>query len=346
MRRCRYWKNAETMIAGLAAEGPNVSVGVIMTAATETFGIFRPIWRLSVMDNLSRKLLYRGGFYSQFPLVLTEVRSMKLRTLVMMAASGMGACVAQADRTDARSSGHARFRRGFFAWSSGEKYNPKTGPNSKRWRDRIHYMAKTPSGALLKIVSKLAWGTAPERKGSMKVRQYQIVFTLALATALILAIIAVSRPLAAQAPNLNGTITNQLTHECLQPLDESTVAGAAIVQKPCSSSAGAAQLWTIVAVKSPYFHYVNQLSGMCLDARGGAQNHTPVQQWPCDSISNEYWVYSPVSPGSTSPVFVYSGVAGSYPKSKFCLDVPGGQATSGLPLQIYGCNGSEAQQWF
>ena len=97
---------------------------------------------------------------------------------------------------------------------------------------------------------------------------------------------------------------------------------------------------------------MNQLSGMCLDARGGAKNHTPVQQWPCNSISNEYWVYSPVNADpaatSSSPVFIYSGVAGSYGQSggNFCLDVPGGHATSGAALQIYKCNFTASQEWF
>jgi hypothetical protein len=182
-----------------------------------------------------------------------------------------------------------------------------------------------------------------KREGSMKVRKFQIVFTLALAAALAVAIMAVSGPLPAQAQDLNGTITNQLTRMCMQPVDGSTLAGAAIVQKPCNSDAGAAQLWTIVPVKSGYFHYVNQLSGMCLDARGGAKNGTPVQQWPCNGISNELWVYSPVNAAHKSPVYVYSGVAGAH---KFCLDVPGGQKVSGLALQIYGYNGSAAQQWF
>ena len=81
---------------------------------------------------------------------------------------------------------------------------------------------------------------------------------------------------------------------------------------------------------------------MCMDARGGAQNHTAVQQWPCNTITNEFWLYSPL-PGKTV-VFLYSGVAGS--SRKFCLDVPGAQTTAGLALQIYACNGSVAQQYY
>src|ERR1039458_7974020 len=111
-------------------------------------------------------------------------------------------------------------------------------------------------------------------------RQFQIVSTLALVMASTVAFIAVSRPLAAQPiPNIYN-IGNRFADKCLQPVDGSTTAGAAIVLKPCDNTA--AQQWKSVAVKFPYVHYVNQLSGMCLDARGGATNRTPVQQWPCD----------------------------------------------------------------
>jgi len=177
----------------------------------------------------------------------------------------------------------------------------------------------------------------------MKARQFQTVFSFVLASALGVATMAVSEPPTAQAQNLSGTIRSVVAGKCIQPVDSSTVEGAAIVQEPCDSTAVPAQLWTIIPWKG-YFHYVNQATGMCLDARGGAQNHTPVEQWPCNSISNEHWVYTPAKPGDQSVVVVYSAVAGS--SGKFCLDVPGGQKTDGLALQIYTCNGTKSQQWF
>jgi hypothetical protein len=85
---------------------------------------------------------------------------------------------------------------------------------------------------------------------------------------------------------------------------------------------------------------------MCMDARECANSGTPVQQWPCNSISNEIWVYAPISPTNKSAVYILSGVAFAYPKSKLCLDVPGGQNTPGLKLQITGCKGTAEQQWF
>jgi Ricin-type beta-trefoil lectin domain len=161
----------------------------------------------------------------------------------------------------------------------------------------------------------------------MKIRLFSMLFTLALAMVL-------PRPLVAQ---VYETISNKLSDKCLEPV--STVAGAAILIQPCSNLP--IQQWTEVNVKSPYVHYMNQFTKMCLDARGGAQNHTPVQLWPCDQISNEYWV-----PNKTynvnSPVLT-SGVANSYPK--FCLDLPSGLTNAGITLQIYECNGTPAQQW-
>ena len=39
---------------------------------------------------------------------------------------------------------------------------------------------------------------------------------------------------------------------------------------------------------------------------------------------------------------VISGVSGS---NSYCLDIPGGQQTAGLAMQIYRCNGTVSQMW-
>ena len=68
----------------------------------------------------------------------------------------------------------------------------------------------------------------------MKTRQFQVVCTSFLVMVLAVAITALPRPLAAQAP-LSGTIRPLLNGgECMQPVNGSTVAGAAIVLGPCS----------------------------------------------------------------------------------------------------------------
>lgn len=134
-------------------------------------------------------------------------------------------------------------------------------------------------------------------------------------------------------------ISNFGSNLCLQPVNGSTAQGAPIVQQPCNGSV--AQQWTAVHLSGTVFHYVNNLSGLCLDARGGAANHTPVQQWTCNKISNENWDPGEYVSDDVPPL--YSRVSGT---RSYCLDVPGGQQIAGLAMQIYRCNGTIAQIWW
>jgi Ricin-type beta-trefoil lectin domain-like len=135
------------------------------------------------------------------------------------------------------------------------------------------------------------------------------------------------------------TIYSYWTDMCLQPINESTEEGAAIVQEPCNYSP--AQQW--FSMGGPVFRYRNGLSNMCLDARGGAENGTPVQQWTCDSITNENWEPGQTDPGGHPPIPpMYSRVSGTH---SYCLDIPDAQPTIGLAMQIFRCNGTPAQQW-
>ena len=129
---------------------------------------------------------------------------------------------------------------------------------------------------------------------------------------------------------------NSYTNMCLQPIDQSTEAGKEVVQEPCepdTSSGRAAQEW-IYYPPGNDGRFMNALSGLCLDARGGAKDKTPVQQWPCNWISNEKWDSSQVNPtGGGAPVI--SRVSGT---KSYCLDVPGGAEDcrarpADLPLQ-------------
>jgi hypothetical protein len=149
--------------------------------------------------------------------------------------------------------------------------------------------------------------------------------------------IAVSESLIAQ--NNTGDISSFLGNNCLQPVNESTAQGAAIVQMPCNHRP--AQQWKAIPVSGRVFHFVNSLSGLCLDARGKAANHTPVQQWTCNKITNENWESPEVSSDDVPPLI--SRVSGT---RSYCLDVPGGQRSAGLAIQIYSCNGTVAQLWF
>ena len=149
--------------------------------------------------------------------------------------------------------------------------------------------------------------------------------SLAIGLTATVAGVVASAPLAAASSTV--VIYNFLSKQCLQPVNGSTEQGAAIVQEPCNGSV--AQQWTEVSVGSNIFHYVNGLSGWCLDARGRAVNGTPVQQWTCNNISNEKWqpgeyisdVIPPLIsrvPGSTATALTYQGA---------------GPAMRSLPLQ-------------
>jgi hypothetical protein len=155
-------------------------------------------------------------------------------------------------------------------------------------------------------------------------------------TAFIIAVVVCAAPAAASGPNV---LYNFLSNQCLQPINGSTSQGATIVQEPCNGSP--AQNWTQVSVGNNIFHFVNVLSGLCLDARGSARNRTQVQQWTCNSISNENWQPSDDDSNDDIPP-MFSRVSGT---SSYCLDIPGGQNTVGLAMQIYSCNGTAAQGW-
>jgi hypothetical protein len=150
------------------------------------------------------------------------------------------------------------------------------------------------------------------------------------------ALMFTAKPAAALQPFV---FFNAHTSMCIQPQNDSTAQGTPIVQEPCKASG--TQQWIYLPDGSAGFQFQNAQTGLCLDARGGAANHTPVQQWPCNGISNEKWqIFVPAKGSLDAPV--QSRVAGS---SGFCLDIPGGQATVGLAMQIYGCNQTVSQLW-
>ena len=132
---------------------------------------------------------------------------------------------------------------------------------------------------------------------------------------------------------------------CLQPVNGTQDVGAAVVQERCTGRL--AQRWVFhrLSVSRPLYRIENELSHQCLDALGGATDGTQVVQWPCASISNQTWDTGvTVTGGARTVVTVKSRVSGT---TSHCLDVPGGQfSTFGLPMQIWGCNGTLAQEWF
>ena len=107
-----------------------------------------------------------------------------------------------------------------------------------------------------------------------------------------------------------------------------------IVEVTCNHSP--AQQWTRAASSSG-FHLVNLATGMCMDARGGAASGTPIEQWPCDWISNENWKYRP------GPQLA-SGVSGTY---TYCVTVaPGGLFYPSPFVILAPCGGAPVQTWY
>jgi hypothetical protein len=120
-------------------------------------------------------------------------------------------------------------------------------------------------------------------------------------------------------------------NECLQPSGSASGNGVAIVQELCDGSE--AQNWAPISLGGNNYQFLNQATGECMDARGGATAGVPVQQWTCTTISNEKWSY-PVSMPSNFGYPVTSRVAGS---SSFCLDGTGTSASPGLQMRIETC---------
>jgi hypothetical protein len=156
----------------------------------------------------------------------------------------------------------------------------------------------------------------------------------------LIAVASWGKPAAADQPFI---FFNSHTNMCLQPLGQSTAQGVAIVQEPCTlpTPPTEAQEWIYVPNGGAGFHFENALSGLCLDARGKAEDGTPVQQWTCDQISNENWE-PPTGPQGKSVGPVHSRVSGS---NSFCLNIPGGQQAPGLGMQILRCDGAVSQAW-
>ena len=151
---------------------------------------------------------------------------------------------------------------------------------------------------------------------------------LALAAAFAFsACIAAAPP--AHAEDLIVKLVSVSSGKCLQPLGDR---GLAIVQQTCDGSA--AQQWLAPAGVTTKVHLVNRASNLCLDARGKAVDGTPIQQWPCNSITNENWSY-----GITNNV-LSSGISNTF---SHCVATPG--SGDGLPMELRSCTGGVEQQW-
>jgi hypothetical protein len=140
--------------------------------------------------------------------------------------------------------------------------------------------------------------------------------------------------------------------KCLQPAKGSSANGTAIVQVACDGSA--AQFWDMhfnasgFANNHTWYQLSNQSTHLCLDARGGAVNGTPIQQWTCSGISNEKWsttncqVTASQETCEVSSLIYNSAVAQDRPYTH-CLATPG--TGDGASMVLMACQIISSQQW-
>jgi len=133
-------------------------------------------------------------------------------------------------------------------------------------------------------------------------------------------------------------IKNAGTGMCLEP--EGPAEFTRIRQMPCDR-ANPAQGWLEQRVGTHHYMFLNQHTGLCFDAFDGAVNGGRLLQSGCfRGLSTEEFNTDVDLPNIT---IIESRVHGR--DTGFCVDVPGGQATPGLLMQIFRCNGTPAQRW-
>ncbi|MGH6654217.1 MAG: glycoside hydrolase family 3 C-terminal domain-containing protein [Actinocrinis sp.] len=123
--------------------------------------------------------------------------------------------------------------------------------------------------------------------------------------------------------------------KCLDVASGGTADGTNVQIYDCNGSA--AQVWQPQANGE----LVNPQSGRCLTDPGSSLViGTQTQISTCTAASSQLW-HSPASGsgGGTGPTGQITGYVG------LCLDVRSASSTDGTPVQVYTCNGTNAQQW-
>jgi hypothetical protein len=149
---------------------------------------------------------------------------------------------------------------------------------------------------------------------------------------------AIAGLVAASPANATGifkTIQRTNTTLCLGAASGGN--GAAVLQVQCNVN-DPAQGWITQNLSGGRVKFVNQL-GFCMNAFGPVQNGTPILLIDCVTVSNEEWKPSKSLPNRLVTVQSRAGNR----DNGHCIDVPGGQLTPGLAVQIWQCNGTGAQ---
>jgi Ricin-type beta-trefoil lectin domain-like len=135
--------------------------------------------------------------------------------------------------------------------------------------------------------------------------------------------------------------------ECLQG-DLGGPLGSSVTQHYCDpANTNPNQQWLPISTGGDGYKFQNVATHLCLEGRGGAANGTLVPLWDCTSAeSNTRWAWDQSSPGADAfPGIekIQSRVSGS---TGYCLDVPGASTAIGLQVQLYRCNGTNAQYFW
>jgi beta-glucosidase len=132
----------------------------------------------------------------------------------------------------------------------------------------------------------------------------------------------------------NGTI--QADGKCLDIVSGGTASGTKVDLYDCNGSG--AQAWAPGSGNS----LRNPQSGLCLtDPGSSTANGTQVQITACSGAANESWT-QPAGSGTTGTGGATGQVTGY---GGLCLDVRSAGTADGTPVQVYTCNGTNAQQW-
>ena len=138
------------------------------------------------------------------------------------------------------------------------------------------------------------------------------------------AAVAVAAAQPANAVENYRLIQNYGSGLCLQtPPGNETSVGWQLVQQPCNPAV-VAQRWALNNLGGSTYQLINLASGGCMDAHGAYVDRTPVDTWPCSTISNQRW--------TITGTFQFKAAANNK-----CLDVAAGSLAPGAPIQIYGC---------
>jgi hypothetical protein len=114
--------------------------------------------------------------------------------------------------------------------------------------------------------------------------------------------------------------------KCLQPANGSP--GAAIVQETCNGTVSQQSPQGISRYNYNDNWFASSSSGLSLDARGGDNDGTPIEQWTCDKFSNELWTFD----AGSIPTKDQLASNASHHLDK-CISTPG--PLNGEPMMLY-----------